>query len=73
MREGKIKWFNIDPEEYPIETPIHKPSVAEENNNNTLTLLQSKPQEWKFMASEVEPVSEVIKRQSSEGVTNTPN
>ena len=43
--DPKDTWFNLDLEEYPIETPIHGPRVALKNNINTLTSLQSVPQE----------------------------
>ena len=35
----KDTWFTPDIEEYPRKTPSHEPSIAPENNNNTLKSL----------------------------------
>ena len=71
--DTKYNWFTPDLEEYPSETPSHEPSVAPENNNNTITSSQSAPHVQESPASEGAHVSEVIKLLASEGVLNTSN
>ena len=41
--ELKDTWFDPDLEVDPSETPSHEPSIAPENHNNMLMLLQSVP------------------------------
>ena len=55
--------FTSDIEEYPSETPSHESIIAQDNNNNTLTLLQYIPHLQEIPARKGVPVSEVIKRQ----------
>ena len=56
----KDTWLTPDIELNTIEPPIHDPSAAPENANNTLTLSQSVPPVQESPASEVLSVSEVM-------------
>ena len=56
--------------EHPIETSIHNPIVAPENNNNMLMVSQSKPRVHEGLASEEASSSEFHKFTVSERVFN---
>ena len=60
--------FTPDLEEDPRKTPSHKPSVAPDNINKMLMLLQSEPHVQGSPACEGALVSEVIGHPTSEGV-----
>ena len=63
----KDTWFYPNPEEDPIKTLSHKPSVASDNNNKFLTLPQYKMHVQENMASKGAPFSEWPRRPYSKG------
>ena len=69
----KGTWFDPNLDGDPRKTPSNKPSVAPDNSNNTLTLLQSIPHVQESPASKGAYVSEVIERPSPKGFQDASN
>ena len=59
-------WFNPYLDEDTSKIPSHKPSIAPDNNNKMLTLLQSKMHVQESTASKGEPASELHKHTATE-------
>ena len=66
-------WFTTYIDKYSSKTPSYNPSVAPENNNKTITLLQSEPHVQDSTVREGAYVSEAIKFPASKGVQKTSN
>ena len=67
----KYTWFAPYIEEYPIKTPSCDPSVASDNNNEMIMLLQYKPHAQEIPASKGSLVTALIECPAYTGVWNT--